>query len=50
MDVESGRLSSETLERLRLECGMMCNEKGISEVGIFDLAYKNVENSLYRSF
>lgn len=50
MDVESGRLSSETLERLKLECGMMCNEKGISEVGIFDLAYKNVENSLYRSF
>ena len=46
IDVEGGLLSGETLERLRLECGMMCNEKGISEVGIFDLAYKNVKNSL----
>ena len=46
IDVESGLLSSETLERLRSECGVMCYEKGISEEGIFDLAYKNVRKSL----
>ena len=46
MDVEGGRLSSETIENLRIECGMLCYEKGINDDGIFDLAYKNVEDSL----
>ena len=46
MDVESGLLSSETIEHLRLECGMLCGEKGIKEDGIFDLAYENVRKSL----
>ena len=46
MDVESGLLSSETIEHLRVECGMLCGEKGIKEDGIFDLAYENVRKSL----
>jgi len=46
MDVESGLLSGETIEHLRLECGMLCGEKGIKEDGIFDLAYENVRKSL----
>jgi len=46
MDVESGLLSSETIEHLRLECGMLCGAKGIKEDGIFDLAYENVRKSL----
>ena len=46
MDIEGGKLSSETIEHLRIECGMMCHEKGIKEEGIFDLAYENVEKSL----
>lgn len=46
MDVESGLLSGETIEHLRVECGMLCGEKGIKEDGIFDLAYENVRKSL----
>ena len=46
MDVEGGRLSSETIEHLKIECGMLCHEKGISSEGIFDLAYENIEKSL----
>jgi replicative DNA helicase Mcm len=46
LDVEGGTLSSETIEHLKIECGMLCHEKGIKQEGIFDLAYKNVEKSL----
>ena len=46
LDVEGGTLSSETIEHLKIECGMLCHEKGINQEGIFDLAYKNVEKSL----
>ena len=46
IDVESGLLSSEVIENLRVECGMVCCEKGINEDGIFDLAYENVKKSL----
>jgi len=46
MNVESGTLSSETIEHLRIECGMLCHENGISQEGIFDLAYENVKKSL----
>ena len=46
IDVESGLLSSETIENLRTECGMLCHENGISQEGIFDLAYENVKKSL----
>jgi DNA replicative helicase MCM subunit Mcm2 (Cdc46/Mcm family) len=46
MDVESGTLSSETIENLRIECGMLCYENGINQEGIFDLAYENVKKSL----
>lgn len=46
MDVEGGSLSSETIEHLKIECGMLCHENGINDVGIFDLAYENVKKSL----
>ena len=46
MDVEGGSLSSETIESLRIECGMLCYENGINDDGIFDLAYENVKKSL----
>ena len=46
LDIEGGTLSSETIEHLKIECGMLCHEKGINQEGIFDLAYKNVEDSL----
>ena len=46
MDVESGTLSSETIEHLKIECGMLCHENGINQEGIFDLAYENVKKSL----
>jgi replicative DNA helicase Mcm len=46
MDVESGTLSSETIENLKIECGMLCFENGINQEGIFDLAYENVKKSL----
>ena len=46
MNVESGSLSSETIEHLKIECGMLCHENGISQEGIFDLAYENVKKSL----
>jgi replicative DNA helicase Mcm len=46
MDMEGGTLSAEVLKNLEIECGMMCYEKGISNEGIFDLAYENVKKSL----
>ena len=46
MDVEGGSLSSETIEHLRIECGMLCYENGINDDGIFELAYENVRKSL----
>ena len=46
MDIEGGSLSSETIEHLKIECGMLCFEKGIGDKGIFDLAYENVKKSL----
>ena len=46
MDIEGGSLSSETIEQLKIECGMMCYENGINQEGIFDLAYENVKKSL----
>lgn len=46
MDIEGGSLSSETIEHLKIECGMLCFEKGIGDKGIFDLAYENVRKSL----
>lgn len=46
MDVEGGSLSSETIEHLKIECGMLCHESGINQEGIFDLAYENVKKSL----
>lgn len=46
MDVEGGTLSSETIEHLKIECGMLCHENGIKQEGIFDLAYENVRKSL----
>lgn len=46
MDVEGGILSSETIEHLKIECGMLCHEKGINEEGIFEISYENVKKSL----
>jgi len=46
LDMESGVLSAETFRNLEIECGMICHEKGISDEGIFDLAYENVKKSL----
>ena len=46
MDVEGGMLSSETIKHLKIECGMLCHEKGINEEGIFDVSYENVKKSL----
>ena len=46
MDIEGGSLSGETIENLKIECGMMCHESGINDVGIFDIAYENVKKSL----
>jgi replicative DNA helicase Mcm len=46
LDMENGTLSSEVLKNLEIECGMICHEKGISDEGIFDLAYENVKKSL----
>ena len=46
MDVEGGNLSSEVIEQLKIECGMMCYENGINDNGIFELAYENVKKSL----
>ena len=46
MDIEGGRLSSEVIKQLKIECGMLCHENGISDDGIFDLAYENVRKSL----
>lgn len=45
-DFEGLPLSGETIKGLRIECGMLCHEKSISDDGIFDLAYENVKNSL----
>ena len=46
MDVEGGMLSSETIKHLKIECGMMCHEKGITDNGIFEISYENVKKSL----
>ena len=46
MDVEGGVLSSETIKHLKIECGMMCHEKGINDNGIFEISYENVKKSL----
>ena len=46
MDVEGGMLSSETIKHLKIECGMMCHEKGVTDNGIFEISYENVKKSL----
>jgi replicative DNA helicase Mcm len=46
MDIEGGSLSSETIEHLKIECGMMCHEKGVTDNGIFEISYENVKKSL----
>ena len=46
MDMEGGVLSSETMKKMEIECGMMCHEKGIKSEGIFEIAFENVKNSL----
>ena len=46
MDVEGGTLSSETIEHLKIECGMMCHEKGVRDNGILEISYENVKKSL----
>ena len=46
MDIEGGMLSSETIKHLKIECGMMCHEKGINDNGIFEISYENVKKSL----
>ena len=46
IDIEGGILSAESLKHLKMECGMLCHEKGINREGIFDIAYTNVKKSL----
>ena len=47
MEFEGPTLSSETLQGLEIECGMLCHEHGIDQEGMFKLAYDNVA-SLYK--
>lgn len=46
MDMEGNVLSAESLKHLKMECGMLCHEKGINREGIFDIAYSNVKKTL----
>lgn len=46
MNMEGKALSEETLKQLKMECGLLCHEKGIKREGIFDIAYSNVEKTL----
>ena len=46
MDYDEGVLSAESLQHLEIECGMLCDERGISSDGIFEIAYENVRNSM----
>ncbi len=46
MDMEGKALSQDSLKQLKMECGLLCHEKGINREGIFDIAYSNVEKTL----
>ena len=43
MEREGNILSKETLKHLKMECGLLCHEKGIKREDIFDIAYSNLK-------
>ena len=45
-EFEGEPLSDETIKQLKMECGLLCHEKGIKREGIFDIAYSNVKKTL----
>lgn len=45
-EMEGQILSDETLKQLKMECGLLCHERGIKREGIFDIAYSNIKKTL----
>ena len=43
METEGNFLSKETIKHLKMECGLLCHEKGIKREDIFDIAYSNLK-------